>query len=60
MSPHADKVSSKNVKRKNTQQENSGYSICSDCFLEYLAVANILKIPISTRYCITLTGIRVT
>ena len=54
MSPHADKVSSKNVKRKNTQQENSGYSICSD-----LAVANILKIPISTRYCITLTGIRV-
>ena len=37
MSPYKIKVSCKNVKRKNTQQENSGQSFWNDCFLEYLA-----------------------
>ena len=56
MSPHTNKVSSENVKRKNTQQENCGHSIRSDSLLEYLAVAKILQIPIPTRHCITLIG----
>lgn len=45
--------------QKNTQQENSGHSVRSDCFLEYIAVAKILKIPFATRYCITLTSVSI-
>ena len=59
MSPDVNKVSSRNMKRKNTQQENSVYGIRSDSFLKYQAVVKILKIYISRRYCITLTGISV-
>ena len=59
MSPHANKVSSKNLKRKNTQEENHGHSIRSDYFLEYQAAPKILKIPVSTCHCVTVTSISV-
>ena len=55
MLPYTNKVISKHVMQKNTQQENSGDSVRSDCFLEYIAAAKILKIPFATRHCITLT-----
>ena len=47
----------KNVKQKNAQQENSRRSILSNFFLNYLAVAKILKIPSCTCPCITLIDI---
>ena len=60
MSRHTNKISNKTVKRKNAQQGNSGRSILSNFFLNYLAVAKILKIPASTCLCITLIGINAT
>ena len=57
MSPHTNKISSKNVKRNKAQQGNSGRSILSNFFLNYLAVAKMLKTPASTCLCITLIGI---
>lgn len=54
MSLRTNKVNGENVKRKNKQQEGTGHSIPSECFLRYVAVAKL--IPTTSHQCITLAG----
>ena len=51
------RIQTKKREAKNAQQENSRRSILSNFFLNYLAVAKILKIPTCTCPCITLIDI---